>query len=89
MRDDVPGILAATKETIESLDHVTQSADDLLKDNRASLNSFSNQSLRQTGTILAELRETLRAVKQLANQLGGGSSGLLISREHSKEFAPQ
>lgn len=88
LREDVRGVLQSTQRALDSVDKVVASANGLIADNRAAIGSFSNQGLRQIGPTVAELRETLRSLKQLSDKLGASDS-LLLGRDQPKEFKPQ
>jgi len=85
---DVRRVLESTSRAIASIESVANSADQLVSENQAALNNFSNQGLRQVGPALYELRETLRSFRQLSDQLGS-SDTLLLRRDQPKEFNPQ
>lgn len=88
MRDNARAVLQSTQKTLESVDKLARSAESLVDDNRAAIDSFSNQGLRQIGPTVAELRETLRSLKQLSDKLGASDS-LLLGRDQPKEFQPK
>ncbi|GAA0707481.1 MlaD family protein [Dokdonella soli] len=85
MQNDVRAMLKSTQKALDSVDKVATSAGALVEDNRAAIGSFSNQGLRQIGPTVAELRETLRSLKQLSDKLGASDS-LLLGRDQPKEF---
>lgn len=88
MRDDARAVLKSTQNALDSVDKLAASAGSLVDDNRAAINNFSNQGLRQIGPTVAELRETLRSLKQLSDKLGASDS-LLLGRDQPREFQPQ
>lgn len=85
MRDDARAVLGSAQKALDSVDKLANSAGSLVDDNRAAISSFSNQGLRQIGPTVAELRETLRSLKQLSDKLGASDS-LLLGRDQPKEF---
>lgn len=85
MRDDARAVLKSTQNALDSVDKLAASAGSLVDDNRAAIDSFSNQGLRQIGPTVAELRETLRSLKQLSDKLGASDS-LLLGRDQPREF---
>jgi phospholipid/cholesterol/gamma-HCH transport system substrate-binding protein len=85
---DAHEVLLATRQALDNVDKVAAAASGLLDDNRAAINSFSNQGLRQVGPAVAELREALRSFKQLTEKLGASDS-LLLGRDQPREFEPQ
>ncbi len=60
----------------------------LIGDNQASISEFTDQGLRQLGPAIIELRETLRAIKQLSDRLSTSKS-VLLGRDQPKEFNPK
>lgn len=88
IRDDARHLLKSAEVTLASIDRLSDATGALVTDNRAAINSFSNQGLRQVGPTLTELRETLKAVKQLSGDLGRSSS-VLLGNDQPKEFRPQ
>jgi len=88
MRNDARAVLASTREALDSVNRLADSAGTLIDDNRAAIDSFSNQGLRQIGPTVAELRQTLLSLKQLSDRLGDSNS-LLLGRDQPKEFQPQ
>ena len=85
---DVRRVLVSTDSAIGSIERVADSADLLVTQNQAALENFSNQGLRQVGPTLYELRETLRSLRQLSDQLGS-SNTFLLGRDQPREFNPK
>lgn len=81
-------VLDATQRALASADKATAAAGALLEDNRGAIDRFANQGLRQIGPTVAELRETLRSLKQLSDKLSASDS-LLLGRDQPKEYKPQ
>ena len=88
MRDDARRVLVSADEAVQAIARVADSADGLLVGNRAAMNDFSENGLRQIGPLLVELRATLQSFKALSDQLGT-SSGLLLGGDQPKEFKPK
>ena len=88
MREDARATLASAQKALDAVDKVAASAGALVEDNRAAINSFSNQGLRQIGPAVLDLRETLRSLKQLSDKLSASDS-LLLGRDQPKEFQPK
>ena len=88
LRDDARAVLQSTQRALASADKVAASAAVLLDDNRGAIDRFTNQGLRQIGPTVAELRETLRSLKQLSDKLSASDS-LLLGRDQPKEYKPQ
>lgn len=85
---DAHNVLVAVQQALENVDKVTGAASGLLNDNRAAINSFSNQGLRQIGPAVSELRDTLRSFKQLTDKLGT-SNNPLLGGDQPEEFEPK
>ena len=88
MRNNARQVLEATNRALESVDKVANATNGLIGDNRAAIDEFSDQGLRQLGPTIVELRETLRSLKQLSDQLSTSNS-LLLGRDQPKEFEPK
>ena len=88
MRDNAREVLESTQKALESVDRVANATNGLIGDNRAAINEFSDQGLRQLGPTIVELRETLRALKQLSDRLNTSNS-VLLGKGQPKEFQPK
>ncbi|MCR6702323.1 MAG: MCE family protein [Dokdonella sp.] len=88
VREDARDLMASAEKAIGSIDRVAESVSGLVENNRAAIDSFGNQGLRQVGPTLAELRETLRAFKQLSDRLAKSES-LLLGSDQPKEYSPR
>jgi phospholipid/cholesterol/gamma-HCH transport system substrate-binding protein len=88
MRNNAREVLEATQKALDSVDRVAQSTNGLIGDNRAAISEFSDQGLRQLGPTIVELRETLRALKQLSDRLNTSNS-VLLGKSQPKEFQPK
>jgi phospholipid/cholesterol/gamma-HCH transport system substrate-binding protein len=87
MQDNARRVLDATQQALDNVSKVAESTHALIDDNRAAINSFSNQGLRQVGPAMTDLRATLRSLRQLADRLAQSNS-LLLGRERPAEFRP-
>jgi phospholipid/cholesterol/gamma-HCH transport system substrate-binding protein len=81
-------VLESTNKALASVDKVANATNQLIGDNQASINEFTEQGLRQLGPAIIELRETLRSLKQLSDRLATSNS-VLIGRDQPKEFNPK
>ncbi|HEV7489786.1 MAG TPA: MlaD family protein [Rhodanobacteraceae bacterium] len=88
MRNNARQVLESTNRALESVDRLANASNSLIGDNRAAISEFSDQGLRQLGPTIVELRETLRSLKQLSDQLSTSNS-LLLGRDQPKEFEPK
>lgn len=87
IENDLREVMASTDKAIVAIEKVAGSAGQMLDRNQAAIAQFSDGGLRQVGPTLIELRETLRSIQTLSDQLGSGNS-LLLNREQPKEFTP-
>ena len=85
---DARGLIVTLQQAVDALNRAAANADGLIADNRGAVNTFANQSLRQIGPTLAELRATLESVQKLADELGRSNS-LLLGNQKPKEFRPK
>ncbi|MET0232963.1 MAG: MlaD family protein [Rhodanobacteraceae bacterium] len=88
MKNNARQVLESTNRALESIDRVANATNSLIGDNRAAISEFSEQGLRQLGPAIVELRETLRALKQVSDKLSDSNS-LLLGRDQPKEFEPR
>ncbi len=88
MRDDARQLLASVQDAVKSIETLVGSASDLLADNRAAVDAFSNNGLRQVGPTLEDLRVTLRALERAAAKIGDSPSPLL-GQKQPVEFKPK
>lgn len=71
-----------------SLQQTTHTLNELLSDNRGSLQS-GLRGVDQIGPALRELRSTLRDIHQITSQLQANPAGYLLGRDHATEFTPE
>lgn len=88
LRKDAAELISALQRAVDSINQAAASADGVIAENRGAVSTFTNQSLRQLGPTLSELRETLDAVQKLADELGRSNS-VLLGNEKPKEFRPK
>jgi phospholipid/cholesterol/gamma-HCH transport system substrate-binding protein len=88
MKNNAREVLESTNKALESVDKVANATNALIGDNRAAIGAFSDQGLRQLGPTIAELRETLKSLKQVSDRLGTSNS-VLLGRDQPKEFEPR
>ena len=82
---DARDLIVTLQQAVDSLNRAAANADGLIADNRGAVNTFANQSLRQIGPTLTDLRATLDSVQKLADELGRSNS-LLLGNQKPKEF---
>ena len=87
--DKLPGLIAKLDSTLTRLDATANSANGILTDNRAAINSFANDGLSQLGPTLGELRSLVRDLRRLSDRVEGNPTRFLLGRDAPKEFEPQ
>lgn len=86
---ELPGLIARLDSTLMRLDSAAGSADAILGENRAAINSFANDGLAQLGPTLTELRGLIRDLRQISDRLENNPARFLLGRDGAKEFEPQ
>ncbi len=86
---ELPGLIARLDSTLVRLDSAAGSADAILGENRAAINSFANDGLAQLGPTLTELRGLIRDLRQISDRLENNPARFLLGRDGAKEFEPQ
>ena len=71
-----------------SLQQTTKTLNDLLADNKDSLQS-GLRGVDQIGPTLRQLRATLHDIQQVTNQLQANPAAYLLGRDHPAEFTPK
>jgi phospholipid/cholesterol/gamma-HCH transport system substrate-binding protein len=71
-----------------SLQQTTKTLNDLLAENRDSLQS-GLRGVDQIGPTLRQLRATLHDIQQVTNQLQANPAAYLLGRDHPAEFTPK
>jgi phospholipid/cholesterol/gamma-HCH transport system substrate-binding protein len=84
--DEGRALLVAARTSLESARRFTDSADVVVKENRAAVAGLANQGAAQVGPAIAELRAALRNLQRLADQLGNDPSAVLHGPEKLKEY---
>jgi len=85
----LPPILDKLETTLTKLDSAAGSAEGILGENRAAINSFANEGLGQLGPTLTELRGLIGDLRQVTERVENNPAGYLLGRESPKEFEPQ
>jgi phospholipid/cholesterol/gamma-HCH transport system substrate-binding protein len=81
--------LDAASATLAALQRTAEGADKLVSQNRDAINNFSNQGLSQIGPTVVELRDVLRSLKSITDQLQDNPAGYLFGHGQPKEFEPK
>jgi phospholipid/cholesterol/gamma-HCH transport system substrate-binding protein len=71
-----------------SLQQTTKTLNDLLAENKDSLQS-GLRGVDQIGPTLRQLRATLRDIQQVTDQLQANPAAYLLGRDHPAEFTPK
>lgn len=74
---------------LASMQETTALLNAILQRNQEPMARFGDDSLTQVAPVLAELRETLHAVRGVAEQLRQDPAQYLLGNERVKEFTPQ
>ncbi len=85
----LPPLLTKLDATLAKLDSAAGSADAILGENRAAINSFANDGLGQLGPTLTELRGLVRDLRRVSDRLEGNPTRYLLGRDAPKEFEPK
>jgi len=85
----LPPILDKLETTLTKLDSAAGSADSILGENRAAINSFANDGLAQLGPTLTELRGLIRDLRRVSDKLDNNPARYLLGRDAPKEFEPK
>jgi phospholipid/cholesterol/gamma-HCH transport system substrate-binding protein len=80
--------LQQAQSAMASLQQTTKTLNDLLAENRDSLQS-GLRGVDQIGPTLRQLRATLHDIQQVTNQLQANPAAYLLGRDHPAEFTPK
>lgn len=80
--------LERAQAAMTSLQRTTRTLDQLLSENKDSLQS-GLRGVDQIGPTLRELRATLHGIQQVTHQLQANPAGYLLGRDHPAEFTPK
>lgn len=85
-----PGLqtLERAQAAMTSLQQTTKTLNDLLTENKGSLQS-GLRGVDQIGPTLRELRSTLRDIHQITSQFQANPAGYLLGHDHPTEFTPK
>lgn len=73
--------LVTAREALASVKKFSDSADQLVEQNRGAVANFSTQGLGQIGPAISDLRATVRALRELSEQLKEDPSSLVRGRK--------
>lgn len=77
------------KELVASAKRFTDGAAAMVDTNSAAIARFSNQGLSQVGPAVAELRATLRQLKQLIDEIEESPGDFVLGRDEPQEYDPK
>jgi phospholipid/cholesterol/gamma-HCH transport system substrate-binding protein len=85
-----PGLetMERAQAAMTSLQQTTKTLNDLLAENKDSLQS-GLRGVDQIGPTLRQLRATLRDIQQVTDQLQANPAAYLLGRDHPAEFTPK
>lgn len=89
LASELPDIMRKLDATLGKLDSAAGGADAILNENRAAIQSFTNDGLAQLGPTLAELRALIRDLRRVTDRLEGSPARYLLGRDGPKEFEPE
>ncbi len=87
--EQLPPLLEKLDTTLVKLNSAAGNADAMLGENRAAINSFTNDGLAQLGPTLAELRSLIRDLRRMTDRLDSGAGRYLTGRGAPKEYEPE
>lgn len=87
--EQLPPLLEKLDTTLVKLNSAAGNADAMLGENRAAINSFTNDGLSQLGPTLAELRSLIRDLRRMTDRLDSGAGRYLTGRGAPKEYEPE
>ena len=89
LAQQLPPLMRKLDSTLSRLDSAAGSADAILGENRAAINSFANDGLAQLGPTLTELRSLIRDLRRITDRLNGSPARYILGRDAPKEFEPK
>lgn len=89
LANDAEAVITSLRETLDATRRLADSTQQLVENNSDALDRFGNEGLPQLAPTLAELRETLARLSALSQRIERDPSGLLLGRDHPKEYDPR
>lgn len=85
-QEDLPGLVEDIRGAVEGIDTLATSLNSLIEHNRQPIDGFVAQGLGQVPLMLAELRQLIRDLESIANQLEHDPSGFLLGGATHREY---
>ncbi len=82
-------LISSAQAWLESAQRATDNANMILEQNRTPIANFSSEGLAQIGPTLAELRATLKTLREVTTRLQNDPAAYLLGHEQPREFVPQ
>jgi len=82
-------LISSAHVWLDSAQRATDNANAILEQNRTPIANFSSEGLAQIGPTLAELRATLKTLREVTTRLQNDPAAYLLGHEQPKEFVPQ
>ena len=86
---DAKAAIAEARAALEAAKRFAEGASTMVETNSAAIARFSNQGLAQVGPALAELRATLRNVRQLVDEIEEDPGEFVLGRDQPQEYDPK
>ncbi|MEO6064473.1 MAG: MlaD family protein [Lysobacterales bacterium] len=84
--NEARALLVSARTSIDSAKRLTDSAYGVVEENRQAVRTFSNQGLAQLGPTLVELRNTLRKLSELSEQIRDNPKEFILGQDQPKEY---
>lgn len=84
--NEARALLVSARASIDSAKRLTDSAYGVVEENREAVRTFSNQGLAQLGPTLVELRNTLRKLSELSEQIRDNPKEFILGQDQPKEY---
>ncbi len=84
--NEARALLVSARASIDSAKRLTDSAYGVVEENRDAVSTFSNQGLAQLGPTLVELRNTLRKLSELSEQIRDNPKEFILGQDQPREY---
>ena len=86
---DAKAMIAEARAALEETRRFAAGAATMVESNSAAIGRFSNQGLAQVGPALAELRSTMRNLRQLIDAIEESPGDFVLGRDQPQEYDPK